>query len=66
MRLRDYIKLENKTCICGKISFDKKGAQSKRNQLLKLGKESYLRIYQCAYSDTWHLTSELKNKHENS
>lgn len=47
-------------CVCGKIGFDKKTAQSKRNYLEK-GKGKYkgreLRIYKCPESDLWHLTS---------
>src|ERR1039458_3666500 len=46
-------------CRCGKVSFDKRGAQGKRNQLMKLGKVKKLRIYQCPLLDTWHLTSNV-------
>ena len=46
-------------CICGKIGFDKKTAQSKRNWLLKKGTIKELRIYQCNQSDYWHLTKAM-------
>lgn len=47
-----------KRCKCGKISFDKKTAQTKMNDLIRRGKERFLRIYQCPKSDSWHLTSQ--------
>lgn len=43
-------------CVCGKICFSKKTAQTKKNFLEKMGKEKNLRIYQCTMSDFWHLT----------
>ena len=43
-------------CKCGKVGFDKKGVQTKRNFMLNLGKQKYLRIYQCNMSNYWHLT----------
>lgn len=43
-------------CQCGKVCFDKKTAQTKRNQLERMGGEKYLRVYQCPQSDYWHLT----------
>lgn len=53
----EAIPLERKeTCKCGKVSFDKRGAQSRKNELIHMGKERYLRIYQCDLSDSWHLT----------
>lgn len=48
--------IHNPTCVCGKVSFDKKGAQTKRNALLKRGTEDDLRIYSCPKSNMWHLT----------
>lgn len=47
----------HKICLCGKVSFDKKGAQTKRNILLKQGNVKYLRIYQC-HGSVWHITKE--------
>ncbi len=41
---------------CGKIKFSKKNAATKRNSLLKMGKEKYLRIYSCFVCNAWHLT----------
>ena len=43
-------------CACGKVCFDKKGAATKRNVLLRKGVAKNLRIYQCPLSNTWHLT----------
>ena len=53
----------NKICKCGKVCFDKKSAQSKRNSLIRMGKERYLRIYQCDISDCWHLTKKEKTEY---
>lgn len=50
--------VRNKRCKCGKISFDKKTAQTKRNDLLNRGNERFLRIYKCNRSNYWHLTKE--------
>lgn len=47
-------------CPCGKIGWDKRGAQTKRNSLLKRGNRAEFRIYQCDESDTWHLTKQLR------
>ena len=54
---------DKKLCKCGKICFDKKGAQSKRNERLRHNMRGrpidYLRIYQCPESGGyWHLTSK--------
>lgn len=46
---------------CGKVCFDKKAAQTKVNWLLKMGREKYLRIYNCSDCDAWHLTKLKKN-----
>lgn len=46
-----------KICECGKVCFDKKGAQTKANWLKRRGNQKYLRVYQCEVSDYWHLTS---------
>ena len=48
------MRTENR-CACGKVMFDKKTAQTKRNQLEHQGRER-MRIYQCPESDMWHLT----------
>jgi hypothetical protein len=48
----------NPICACGKVSFDKRGAATKRNFLLRRGNAKYLRIYQCPLSNTWHLTKQ--------
>lgn len=45
-------------CECGKVAFDKRGAETKRNVLINTGQEKYLRIYVCEYSGSWHLTSK--------
>ena len=56
--------MENETqdgklrCICGKVNYDKRTAQSLRNSLLKAGRAKYLQIYQCPLSDKWHLTKQ--------
>ena len=57
-KLRLAPPVHNPTCVCGKVMFDKKGAQSKRNSLLRMGREKNLRIYQCPQSDGWHLTKQ--------
>lgn len=44
---------------CGKIIFSKKDAQTKRNTLMKLGNEKYLRIYPCDICSGWHLTKAV-------
>lgn len=44
---------------CGKIKFDKRTAQTKRNALEREGRER-LRIYSCDECDAWHLTSKIK------
>lgn len=46
-----------KICVCGKVCFDKRSAQTKKNWLVKKGREKFLRIYQCDQSNYWHLTS---------
>ncbi len=58
MRYKDnFLPVERKElCICGKVSFDKKTAQTKRNYLQDRGEEKVLRIYQCPSSGWWHLT----------
>lgn len=40
----------------GKVSFDKKTAQTKKNSLERMGNERKLRIYQCPGCNWWHLT----------
>jgi hypothetical protein len=57
----DALPLERKKiCSCGKVCFDKRGAQTKRNQMNqhrhRHSHEVKLRIYQCTESDWWHLT----------
>lgn len=49
----------NVTCECGKVGFDKKGALTKRNSLLKLGNVRKLRVYPCPKSNLWHLTKSV-------
>lgn len=44
-------------CSCGKVAFDKRGAQTKANSLMRRGRER-LRIYHCTESDYWHLSKE--------
>lgn len=47
-------------CRCGKVSFDKKSAQTKKNSLERRGNSEKLRIYPCPKSGKdgfWHLTS---------
>lgn len=41
----------------GKVCFNKKDAQTKRNTLKKRGRERNMRVYQCPHCDYWHLTS---------
>lgn len=49
-------------CECGKVCFDKKSAQTKRNSLIRRGNARDLRIYQCDRSNYWHLTSKFNDK----
>ncbi len=49
-------------CRCGKVCFDKKTALTKKNDLVRKGREKYLRVYQCPDSDTWHLTKTYDNR----
>lgn len=42
----------------GKTMFAKRDAQSKRNFLLRIGKEKFLRIYLCELCNSHHLTSQ--------
>lgn len=45
---------------CGKVSFDKKTAQTKKNMLERIGKVKELRIYPCnVCKGKWHLTKRL-------
>ncbi len=46
----------NGTCPCGKVGFDKRTAQTKRNDLANRGNARNLKIYQCDESDLWHLS----------
>jgi hypothetical protein len=47
-------------CACGKVSFDKKTAATKSNQLHRRGNGKKFRIYQCPKSNMWHLTKQVK------
>ena len=49
-------------CPCGKVSFSKRDAQTKRNIARRVGRARFLRIYTCPDSNTWHLTSVLHKK----
>ena len=40
---------------CGKICFDKRSAETKRNLLEREGREK-MRIYSCPECQAWHLT----------
>ncbi len=42
----------------GKVVFDKRTAQSKKNFLEKLGRERSLRIYHCPACNGWHITKQ--------
>lgn len=55
-----------KRCICGKTCFDKKTAQTKKNQLEKIGIEKYLRIYECELCNWWHLTKTRRHDRKNT
>ena len=44
--------------ICGKVCFDKKTAQTKKNFLEKLARER-LRVYSCPSCNCFHLTKKL-------
>lgn len=48
-------------CPCGKVSFDKKSALTKKNDFGKRGNGA-MRIYQCDQSDFWHLTKLFRYK----
>lgn len=48
---------------CGKVCFDKKGAQTKRNALIRKGNEKNLRIYPCPICNAWHLTKVVNEKY---
>jgi hypothetical protein len=55
-----YFDIEHRRNICstsGKVMFDKRGAQTKMNYLLKIGTERNLRIYPCPNCGGWHLSS---------
>ena len=52
------VREEKIRCPCGKMCFDKKGAQTRRNSLKRRGGEE-LRIYPCPLSNTWHLTHNV-------
>jgi hypothetical protein len=61
MKYSDFLPTERKQrCKCGKVAFDKKTAQTKKNFLLRLGNEKDLRIYQCPVSNNWHITKKMK------
>lgn len=47
-------------CRCGKICFDKKTAQTKRNSLERMGLQRGLDIYPCPLGNHWHLTRKDK------
>lgn len=47
-------------CRCGKVSFDKKGAQTERNSLICKGRARDFGIYQCRRSNAWHLTKDVQ------
>lgn len=42
--------------IANKVCFDKKTAMTKRNSLLRMGREKFLRVYQCG--DHFHITKD--------
>ena len=56
--LKDY-RQKNPIGKCGKVSFSKRDAATKRNFLMKEGTEKYLRIYRCPIctGSPWHLTN---------
>lgn len=43
--------------VCGKVCFDKKGAQTKRNSMQEKG--IMFRIYNCEDCSAWHLTKSI-------
>jgi len=45
--------------VCGKVVFDKKTAQTKKNWLMTHGVADDLRIYPCKRCAGWHLTSSI-------
>lgn len=46
----------------GKICYDKKDAQQKRNWVERRGRGKDMRIYQCPSCGYWHLTKETRKK----
>lgn len=48
--------------VCGKVIFDKKTAQTKKNFLERRGNERELRIYYCEECNGWHLTKVNRRK----
>jgi hypothetical protein len=44
-------------CLCGKVCFSKKRAQTKANFHHRQGRAKIFRIYQCHMSNLWHLTN---------
>lgn len=57
----DYTGHSRERGVCGKVKFDKKSAQTKRNWLMKKGREDLLRIYHCEFCNAWHLTHQEKD-----
>lgn len=57
MGYADHIESRVPLCPCGKVAFDKRGAQTKANSLMQKGRER-LRIYPCDQSDFWHISKE--------
>ena len=51
-------------CECGKVCFNKREAQEKKNFLHKLGRAKFLRVYQCDLCDFFHLTKQRKHNEE--
>ncbi len=45
---------------CGKVCFDKRTAQTKKNYLERMGRARHLRIYSCQQCDAWHLSNDDK------
>jgi len=60
--MNEEFNIRQQLCPCGKVCFDKRGAQTKKNMLEKTGRQKHIRIYQCDRSPHWHITKAYNYK----